>query len=153
EAIDTITQSGTPFIVAINKIDRTNGNLDRARNDLATAGVYLEGFGGQVSYHGISAKTGEGINELLDLIILSADLEGLTYDPAAPASGYVLEVSHDSRRGAEASVILTNGILKRGAPVYTPTASGKVKILENFLGKAVNELEPSSPALILGFEK
>ncbi len=153
EAIDIILQSKTPFVVAINKIDRTNGDLTRARNDLATAGVFLEGFGGQVSYHGISAKTGDGVNELLDLIILSADLEGLTYDPAAPASGYVLEISHDSRRGIEASVILMNGILKRGQPVYTPSASGKIKILENFLGKVVNELEPSAPGLILGFEK
>ncbi|HUZ92616.1 MAG TPA: translation initiation factor IF-2 [Candidatus Paceibacterota bacterium] len=152
EAIDILLAAKTPFIAAINKIDRTGGNIDKAKNDLATAGVFLEGYGGQVSFHGISAKTGEGVNELLDLIILAADLEGLTFDPAAPASGYILESSHDSRRGGEASVIVKNGTLRRGANIYTKTASGKVKILENFLGKTVNELEPSAPALIMGFE-
>lgn len=153
EAIDILNEAKTPFIVAINKIDRTGGNIEKAKNDLANSGVLLEGFGGQVSYHGISAKTGEGVSELLDLILLAADLENLTFDPSAPASGYIFEVRHDSRRGAEASVVIKNGILKRGQNAYTKTANGKVKILENFLGENVNELEPSAPALILGFEK
>ncbi len=152
EAIEILNQAKTPFVVAINKIDKTGGDLTRARNDLAAAGVYLEGFGGQVSYHGISAKTGEGVNELIDLIILAADMENLMFDPAAPAGGYVLEVHHDSRRGIETSVIITEGTLKRGQSVHTPTAIGKVKILENFLGKIATELESSAPALILGFE-
>ena len=153
EAIKIIEESKTPFIVAMNKIDKTGGNLDKARNDLMAAGVLLEGFGGNVSYHGISAKTGEGIDELLDLVLLAADLENLTYDPSAAASGFILEASRDPQRGIEASVIVKNGVLRRGDVITTPTASGKVKILENFLGKMAQELEPSSPALVIGFEK
>jgi translation initiation factor IF-2 len=153
DAIKTIEDSKTPFIVAINKIDKTGGNLDKARNDLMAAGVFLEGYGGQVSYHGISAKTGEGVSELLDLVLLSADLEELTYDASAPASGYVLEARRDPKRGIEATVIVKNGTLHRGDAIHTATVGGKVKILENFLGKTVQELEPSAPALIIGFDE
>ena len=152
EAIKIIEESKTPFIVAMNKIDKTGGVTDKARNDLMAAGVLLEGFGGSVSYHGISAKTGEGVDELLDLVLLAADLENLTYDPSAPASGFVLEASRDPKRGIEAAVIVKNGTLRRGDAIATPTASGKVKILEDFLGRTAQELVPSSPARIIGFE-
>jgi len=153
EAIQIILDSKTPFIVAINKVDKTNGSIDKARNDLAAAGVLLEGYGGQVSYHPISAKTGEGVDDLLDLVLLTADIEGLTYDATAPASGFVLEAKRDPKRGIEATVILKNGALSRGDAVHTRSASGKVKILEDFSGKAVQRLEPSAPAVIIGFEK
>jgi len=152
EAIQIILDAKTPFIVAINKVDKTGGNLDKARNDLMTAGVLLEGYGGQVSYCAVSAKTGEGIPELLDLILLAADVEELTYDSSAPASGFVLEAKRDPKRGIEATVIVKDGTLSRGDAVHTNTAFGKVKILENFLGKTVSELEPSAPAIIIGFE-
>jgi len=153
EAITIIEEAKTPFIVAFNKIDKTGGSIDKARNDLMAAGVLLEGFGGQVSFHGVSAKTGDGVSDLLDLIVLSADMmEDLKYDATAPASGYILEARRDSRRGIEASVIVKNGTLHRGDPVATASAHGKVKILENFLGKPVLELEPSAPAVIIGFE-
>jgi translation initiation factor IF-2 len=153
EAIKIIEDSKTPFIVAINKVDKTGGNLDKARNDLMAAGVLLEGYGGQVSYHGISAKTGEGVEELLDLILLSTDLEELIFNPNAPASGYVLEAKRDPKRGIEATVIVKNGTLHRGDAIKTHTSTGKVKILEDFLGKTVSTLTPSAPALIIGFEK
>ena len=153
EALKIIEDSKTPYIVAINKVDKTGGNLDKARNELMTAGVLLEGFGGQVSYQAVSAKTGEGIDELLDLILLSADLEELMYNPAAPASGYVLEAKRDPKRGIEATVIVRNGTLTRGAAIKTHSANGKVKILEDFMGKIVPNVQPSAPALIIGFEK
>ena len=152
EAIKIIEDSKTPFIVAINKIDKTGGSMDKARNDLMAAGVLLEGYGGQVSYCGISAKTGEGVNDLLDLVLLAADMENLQYDASAPASGFVLEAKRSPSRGIEASIIIKNGTLHRGDVITTPTVSGKVKILENFLGKTVQELEPSAPAIIIGFE-
>jgi translation initiation factor IF-2 len=153
EAIQIILDAKTPFIVAINKVDKTGGNVDKARNDLAAAGVLLEGYGGQVSYCVVSAKTGEGVDGLLDLILLAADVEDLTYDATAPASGFILEAKRDPKRGIEAAVIVKNGTLSRGDAVHTRSAFGKVKILENFLGKTVSELEPSAPAIIIGFEK
>ncbi len=153
EAIKIIEEAKTPFIVAINKVDKTGGNVDKARNDLMAAGVLLEGYGGQVSYCAVSAKTGEGVDGLLDLIVLAADVEDLTYDASVPASGFILEAKRDPKRGIEATVIVKNGTLSRGDAMHTRTASGKVKILENFLGKTVSELEPSSPAVIIGFEK
>jgi translation initiation factor IF-2 len=153
EAIKIIEDSKTPFIVAINKVDKTGGVLDKARNDLMAAGVLLEGYGGQVSYCAVSAKTGEGIDEMLDLILLHADLEELIYNPDAPASGYVLEAKRDPKRGIEATVIVKNGTLTRGDAIKTHSATGKVRILEDFLGKTVSSLQPSAPALIIGFEK
>ncbi len=152
EAIKILEETKTPFIVAINKTDRTNGNLEKAKNDLLVAGVLLEGLGGQISYHGISAKTGEGINDLLDLILLAADMEGFTYNPAAPASGYILEVRRDPRRGIEATIIMKDGALKKNDFIATPSATGKVKILEDFMGCSVENISPSAPALVIGFE-
>jgi len=153
EAIKILTESKTPFVVAITKIDKPGADIERVKNDLTASGVLLEGYGGQVSYHGVSSKTGEGINDLLDLIVLATDVEGLTFDPQAPAEGYVLETRSEPKRGIEAAVIVKNGVLKFGSPIYTKTTSGKIKILEDFLGNAVQSLEPSAPALIFGFEK
>ncbi|MDP3998315.1 MAG: GTP-binding protein [bacterium] len=152
EAIDILHKTETPFVVAINKIDKTGGDIERVKNDLMSAEVFLEGFGGQTSYHGISAKTGEGVNELLDLVILTADVEGLICDSFAPASGYILEAKQGNRRGIEATLILRDGVLRRGDEIFTRTAKGKVKILENFLGEVRDSLEPSSPAIVVGFE-
>lgn len=152
EAIKILEETKTPFVVAINKIDRTSGNVDKARNDLMSSDVLLEGYGGQVSYQGISAKTGEGVDALLDLVLLAADMEDLSYDPRAHASGYILEARRDPRRGLEASAIVKNGTLHRGDVIRTESAKGKIKILENFLGDVVGALEPSAPAIIIGFE-
>jgi len=152
EVIGIIQKSETPFVVAITKIDKPAANVEKVKQELAEAGVLLEGYGGQVSWHGVSAKTGEGISDLLDLVLLAAEVEGLTYDPKATASGFILEVRKDSRRGLEASVIIKNGMLTRGDSIATVSASGKVKILEDFTGKTVSSLEPSAPARIIGFE-
>ncbi|MBI4094308.1 MAG: GTP-binding protein [Candidatus Liptonbacteria bacterium] len=152
EAIKILHESKIPFVVAITKVDKPGANVEKTRNELAAAGVLLEGYGGQVPYHGVSSKTGEGINELLDLVLLAAEVEGLIYDPAAPASGFILEAHMDSRRGLNATVIVKDGVLCEGVEMHTRSAHGKVKILENFLGERVTELRPSAPALIFGFE-
>lgn len=152
ESIRVLTETKTPFIVAITKIDKTGADMEKIKNELTAAGVLLEGYGGQISYCGVSSKTGDGINGLLDLILLLADVENLTFDPDSPASGYVLETKMDRRRGSEATIIVKNGVLRMGDEIGTQTAKGKVKILENFLGQAVDELEPSSPAAIYGFD-
>ena len=153
ESVKILEETKTPFVVAITKADKQNADIEKVKNELAAAGVLLEGYGGQVSYQSISSKTGEHVNELLDLILLTADLENLAYDPLAPASGYVLETRVDRQRGLEATLVLKNGTLREGDFIVTGSAVGRVKILENFLEDAVAELLPSSPALVIGFEK
>ena len=91
ESIEILNATSTPFIVAINKIDKLNIDLEKTKNDLMQAGVLLEGFGGNISWQAISAKTGEGINELLDLALLAAEIENLTYNPATGGKGVVIE--------------------------------------------------------------
>ena len=152
EAIKALKDSETPFVVAITKIDKPNADVERVKNDLTANNVLLEGYGGNVSYQGVSSKTGEGVNELLDLILLTADLEELHYSPEHRASGIVLEAKLDKQRGNTATLILKDGTLRKGDLIVTPTANGKVKVLENFLEKSVAELLPSSPAVVLGFE-
>jgi translation initiation factor IF-2 len=152
EAIKILNESKTPFVVAVNKIDKTNADIERVKQELMQAGVLLEGFGGNISWQAISAKTGQGINELLDLILLAAEMEGLTYSPEAKARGIIIESKMDSSRGLTAITIVKDGLLRVGDEITTASAVGKIKILEDFLGERVDQLSPSSPALIIGFE-
>lgn len=152
EAIKVLEESKTPFVVAATKIDKPNANVEKVKNDLMANGVFLEGLGGSVSYQGVSSKTGEGVNELLDLILLTAEVEDLKYNPEGQTKGIILESKLDSRRGITASLVLKDGKLKVGDLIATPSAKGKVKILENFLGERVPEIIPSGPAAVLGFE-
>lgn len=152
EAIKVLHESKTPFVVAITKIDKPSADIERVKNDLAANDVALEGYGGNVGFQGVSNKSGEGIDELLDLILLTAEMEELKYDPSANADGVILESKKDSKRGFTISVILKDGILRVGDSIATQTAKGKIKILENFLGEKVQELAPSSPAVIIGFD-
>ncbi len=153
EAIKVLRESETPFVVAINKIDKASQqNIEAVKQELMKEGVLLEGYGGSISWQGISAKIGDGINELLDTLLLTAEVEGLEYDPSAPASGYVLESRLDNRRGIIVHIILKNGTLRVGDYIKVGDVTGKVKTLGNFLGENVKELTPSSPASIFGFE-
>jgi translation initiation factor IF-2 len=152
EAIKILQETGTTFVVAITKIDKNNANLEKTKQDLTTAGVFLEGLGGGISFQTLSSKTGEGIPELLDLLLLAAEFDELTYDPRVPASGFILEAKKGKQRGLEVTILLKNGVLKQGDKITTPSATGKIKILENFIGKATKELTPSAPAIVIGFD-
>jgi translation initiation factor IF-2 len=152
ETIKVLEESKTPFIVAITKIDKNGADVEKVKNDLAANNVLLEGYGGNVSFQGVSSKTGEGIGELLDLILLTAEMEELKYNPNEKADGAVLESHKDKQRGFSVSVILKEGTLKVGDTIVTESVKGKIKILENFLGERVESLVPSSPAIIIGFE-
>ncbi len=151
EAMRIIEETKTPFIVAINKIDR-QPDTSKVKNELMQAGIFLEGYGGNVSNQPISATTGEGVSDLLELILLTAEMEHMDYDPTHHASGIVLESKMDRRRGVMATLIVTDGTLKQGDEIIAGNVSGKVKILENFLGKKADSISPSSPAIVMGFD-
>lgn len=152
EAIKALEESKTQYIVAVTKSDKQGFNLDKVKNDLAANNVLLESYGGSISYQSVSAKTGEGVNELLDLILLTAEMEDLKYDKLAVGKGVILESKMDKQRGLTVTVILEEGSLKVGEQIATASTRGKVKVLENFLGKREKELFPSSPAVVMGFE-
>lgn len=151
EAHQIIKESKIPFIIAFNKIDKPNADVNRVKNDLYQEEIFLEGAGGNISWKEISAKTGQGVNELLDLILLAAELEELQYDPETPAKGFILESKMDSRRGVAASVIVQNGTLKVGDEITVGATKAKIRSLEDFLGKRIDQAQPSAPVLILGF--
>lgn len=151
EALKLIESVHIPYIVALTKIDKPSANVEKAKSSLLENGVYLEGLGGDVPYIGISSKTGEGVPELLDLILLAAELEGLAANPAQAGEGVVIEAHIDNKRGSTATLIVENGTVKAGQFVVTGEAFAPVRIMENFAGKPVKEALPGSPVRIIGF--
>ncbi|OGZ43615.1 MAG: translation initiation factor IF-2 [Candidatus Ryanbacteria bacterium RIFCSPHIGHO2_01_FULL_48_27] len=153
EALKAILDVHIPFVVAVNKMDKEAANPDKVKSELAEAGTLVEGWGGNVPVAYISAKTGSGVPDLLDLILLSVDLEELTGDPETQASGVVIESHLDARRGAVASLLIKNGTLRKGDFVVIRDAIAAVKILENDRGELKTEATFSSPVTVLGFSK
>jgi translation initiation factor IF-2 len=152
EAYKTIMNSKIPYIVAINKTDKPNANIEKTKMDLSEKEIYLEGMGGDIPFVLISAKTGKGIEELLEMIILVSDLQGLTGNPRLNATGVIIEAKRDPRRGIGATCIIKDGTLKTGMFVATGEAIVNTRILENFLGKPIKEATFSSPIRLVGFE-
>ncbi|MDE2030883.1 MAG: translation initiation factor IF-2 [Patescibacteria group bacterium] len=152
EAYNTIIDSKTPYIVAINKIDRPNANIEKVKNDLVEKGIYLEGMGGDIPYVPISAKEGTGVSELLDIILLVADMQMFTGDIEQNASGIVIEANREPKRGISATAIIKNGKLKSGMFIACGESIVTTRILENFLGKPIKEASFSSPIRLVGFE-
>lgn len=152
EAYNTIIENKIPYIVAINKIDRPNANIDKTKMDLVEKGIYLEGLGGNIPFALISAKEGTGINELMELILLLADMENLEGNPSLNASGVIIEAKRDPKRGVSATCIIKNGTIKSGMFVACGDSLVSTRMLENFLGKPVKEATFSSPIHLAGFE-
>ena len=113
EALKTIKEAGVPFIVAINKTDKPSANVEKTKNELAEHEVYLEGYGGDVPYVPISAKTGSGVSELLDMILLVSELKELKTDPAKDGAGIIIESRLDQKRGISATLIVKDGTVKK----------------------------------------
>jgi translation initiation factor IF-2 len=151
EALASIKTAGIPFVVAINKIDKPNANIERTKSSLIENEIYIEGMGGDIPFAPISAKAGTGVDELLDLVLLTADLAGLSGDAAALPSGVVIESELDTKRGTSATLIITQGILKSGMCVVSGGALAPVRIMEDFRGKAIMEAGLSIPVRIVGF--
>lgn len=152
EALNTIRNAKIPFIVAINKIDRPGANIEKAKQMLAEQEVLVEGYGGDISWVAISAKEGTGIDELLETILLVADLEDLQADPTANAEGIIIESRLDPKRGITATLIVKNGTLKKGQFVVAGGAITTTRIMENFLGKTIADADPGTPVQLVGFD-
>lgn len=151
EALESIKQANIPYIVAINKIDKPSADIPRVQASLIENEIYIEGMGGDIPWIGISAKTGEGISDLLDLVILAADLIELNGDTSAPATGQVLEGKVDPKRGNTATLLIKNGTLKSGMFVVAGNCFAPVRIMEDYLGKTIKEASLSTPVGIVGF--
>ena len=152
EAINAVKKSGIPMIVALNKMDLPHVNVDKLKRELQKEEVLVEDWGGNVPAVAISAKTGKGIDDLLEMINLVAEMEDLKADLSAPGTGIIIESSLDKRRGPSASVLLQNGSLAAGTIIATASAFGKIKSLEDSFGKKIDILSPSQPAVLIGFE-
>ncbi len=150
EAIEHARAAGVPMVVAVNKIDVPNANPDRVYSDLAQRSLTPESWGGETVTVQVSAKTGEGIEELLENILVVAELEELKSNPKAPASGYVIEGERDPGRGPVATLLVNRGTLHRGESVLAGTAHGRVRAMLDFTGKRIQEAGPGSPVEILG---
>ncbi len=153
EAWKTINELGVPCIVAINKIDKPGANVEKTKMELAEHEIYLENYGGKIPFAEISAKVGTGVNNLLSLILILAEVENLTGDTGKPAQGFVIEVNLDPKRGIEASLVIKEGSLGKGMTVVAEDASCSTRIIENFLGKMIEGATFSSPVRIVGFDK
>ena len=151
EAIRIIKEAKIPFIVALNKMDKEGANVQKVKQDLATEDVLVEDWGGKVPVIEISAKEGRNIDELLNMVILVAELEELKEDVSAPAKGIVIESNLDKRRGYVATGLVQKGILNVGDWLVVGTVVGKIKSMEDFLGEVMVRAGPSQPVLITGW--
>ncbi|MBA2691730.1 MAG: translation initiation factor IF-2 [Rubrobacter sp.] len=150
EAIEHSKAAGVPVVVAVNKIDVQNANVDRVLGELSERGLAPEAYGGETVTVQVSAKTGEGIEDLLENILIVAELEELQANPSAEASGYVIEGERDPGRGPVATLLLNRGTLHRGDIVLAGSAYGRVRAMMDYTGKRVDEAGPATPIEVLG---
>ncbi|HEY7125623.1 MAG TPA: translation initiation factor IF-2 [Ktedonobacterales bacterium] len=150
EAIDHARAAKVPIIVALNKIDKAGANSDHVKNQLVEAGVVIEEYGGDVVCVPVSARKNMGIDDLLEMILLVADVQDLKANPHSPAQGTIIESRMDKSRGASATVLMEQGTLKTGDVVVVGSISGKVRNMFDDKGKQLKKAGPSMPVEILG---
>ncbi len=153
DAYRAIKSARLPFIVGISKIDKPNASVDKAKLSLAENEIYVEGYGGEIPFVPFSGKTGEGVDDLLEMILLTAEVEGFKADVSVPAECIVIEANRDNVRGVSATLIVKNGTLKVGDVLVSGLASSSVRILEDFTGKAIKEAGPSKPIRVVGWSE
>ncbi|MEC3964410.1 translation initiation factor IF-2 [Flagellimonas halotolerans] len=152
EAISHAQAAGVPIVFAINKVDKPTANPDKIKEGLASMNLLVEDWGGKVQSHDISAKTGEGVKELLEKVLLEAELLELKANPNRLASGTVVEAFLDKGRGYVATILVQTGTLNIGDYVLAGTCSGKVKAMHDERGKNIESAGPSTPISILGLD-
>jgi len=150
EAINHARSAGVPIIVAVNKMDKPNADPDKVLRELSEQGLVPEDWGGDTIVSFVSAKTREGLDNLLEMVLLQAEILELAADPNKPAWGHVIEARMDPGRGTVATVLVQEGTLRTGEPVVCGMHYGKVRAMMNELGQQVDEAGPSIPVEILG---
>jgi len=150
EAISHAKAAGVPLVVAINKIDKPGSNLDRVKQELIAEQVVPEEYGGESPFISVSAKTGEGIDNLLENVLLQAEVLELTSPIDSPARGLVIEAKLDKGRGPVATILVQSGTLKRGDVVLAGSSYGRVRAMLDENGKSISEAGPSIPVEIQG---
>lgn len=153
EAIDHAKAANVPIIVAVNKIDKKDANIDRVLTEMNEAGITPEAWGGDTPFINISAHTGEGIDLLLETILTVAELENLRANPNRYASGAVIESRVDKNVGGVASFLIQNGTLRIGDPIVVGTSYAKVRTMKNDRGESIAQAGPSTPVEITGLTK
>ena len=152
EAIDHARAANVQMIVAINKIDKPNANVERVRRELADANVLVEQWGGTTVSVEVSAKQKKGIDDLLDMILLTSDMLDLKANPEMPAKGVVLEAKKEVGRGIVATVLVQDGSLKVGDPFFSGSTWGRVRAMTDERGKRITEAGPATPVQVTGFD-
>jgi translation initiation factor IF-2 len=153
EAIDHANAADVPMVVAINKCDRPSADPMKVRQQLASAGVLVEDYGGEVGVVECSATTGDGLDALLERLALETELLELNADPGVPARGVVIDSSKDSKLGIVAMVVVQSGTLRAKDPIIAGTSVGRVRWLLDDRGKRISEAGPSMPVQVVGFEE
>ena len=150
EAINHAQLAGVPIIIAINKIDKPDANPEKVKEELANLNILVEDWGGKYQSQAVSAKTGQGVNELLDKVLLEAEMLELKANIHKQARGTVIEAALDQGRGYMATIMIQNGTLHVGEIVLAGAYYGKVKAMFDYLGKGIKEASPSTPVQMLG---
>ena len=153
EAIDHAKAAKVPIIVAINKIDKPEANIERIMTALVENGLTPEEWGGDIIVNKISAKTGEGVDSLLENILLVAEMQEYKANPSRYATGAVIEAKKDSKVGSTATLLIQNGTLRLGDPIVIGNYAGKVRTLKNDKGNNIVEATPSTPVEVTGISE
>lgn len=153
EVAKFVLERKIPFLVAINKIDKPEANVNKVKQQLSEIGIFVEGYGGEISVCEISAKKNLGLDDLLDTVLLLADIYDFRADAERDALGIILESHKDPQRGPVSTALIKTGTLKVGQNIVAGRVFGKIKKLENYAGKTVKEAGPSMPVVIMGLNQ
>ncbi len=151
DALKAIQDTKLPFFVGISKIDKNGADIEKTKQSLAEHGIFVEGYGGDISYVPFSGKTGKGIDDLLDMILLMSEVNDIKAAYDVPAECVIIESGRDKIRGIYANMLVKNGTLKVGSFIVTGGEISPVRIMENFEGKTQKSFEPGQPVKLMGW--